>query len=430
MLNLSERFKNFIGSLANRWLGRLYPTNKYVYYTEQLPGTDIDFQSLAGRLDLHLVVQSQVGWLAEQFCQAKFEVYEIDKDGYENPIWNHPIHGFLKLNSRNETPKDLWVNALYDYCIHGNAYWHILLSATGKMVGLEHVPAFRVTPWWPVNSDEWLTHYLIDVDGNQVAKPKEEIIHFKDRKDPCNERLGISRLRAAYPQLCGLNEATVYAYSLLKNSGKTGMIVSPASTEVEWAPGKAEELKRKIDARGGDGRFEPIVSDIPVKIDHTSFSPEHVGLETTPAALQADICACIGVPPMVTGLSASRYHSTYANAAEAKKAAWERLAAIQDRFADIVESQLLPLVDPLAFEKNLKCRFNRNDIDALNESRATLVDEAVKLFANKIAKLNEARERVGLDRDPQGDVYFEQETNSNPSTFGFNPNHASQGEAA
>lgn len=393
--------------------------NRYVYLFQDgsLPGSRIDYDEEAGRLDLNSVVQAQVGWMADQFIQARFEVTQVLEDGTEEPVYDHPLLSLLdpmpdpESDDRNESGADLWIDALWDFVIHGNAYWHVMRSEAGLIVGLEHLPAWRVRPDWPIDSDKWITRYLVDVDGQEFPVLARDIIHFKDRKDPENERLGLSRIKAGKRLIASGNECETFTFKLMKNEGRLGVIVSPAHPEGEFTPETVEILKSKLNSRGGDGRLDPMVSDISAKIEHVGHSPEQMRLNELPANVQADICALIGPSPMVTGLAAAQFHSTYANSAAAARAAWNRIGAIQDRFAKTVRRQLLMLVDPDANAKRLDCRFNRSQVEALSEDRLLVAQEVAALFGTAKAPgsitRNEARERLGLQKEEPlwGDVY-------------------------
>jgi HK97 family phage portal protein len=103
------------------------------------------------------------------------------------------------------------------------------------------------------------------------------------------------------------------------------------------------------------------------------------------------ICAVLGVPPILLGLRAGLERSTFANYGEARSSFYrEKLVPLWKFVADSLTQQLLEPDDGLEY------RFDLRGIPELQEDVDARATRAALLFEKGIAKLDEARDMVGL----------------------------------
>jgi hypothetical protein len=255
--------------------------------------------------------------------------------------------------------------------------------------------------------------YRINLDRTWVKVKPEAIVHFKDGKDPYNERKGLSRLKAGLRLVASLNECETLTHSLLK-SPVPGVIVSrPTSKEGglrdELGKRNAQRLKRMVEAAcSQDNRFRAVVLDTDVEVNTVGFSPEQMRLERLPLIPEATLCALIGVSPIVLALPSGAEYATDANGAQAARNSWSRLQAIQRRLAQTITRGLLrPHYEPSG---RFRCGWDYSTVDALAEDKKSVAERVAIMFGSATAPgailRNEGRELLGLDPLPPefGDV--------------------------
>ena len=378
------------------------------------PGSKVDYERQAGPPWQNPIITACLGWMSDRAGQAELQVYRIEPDGTEAPEYRHPLLRLLANPNAHYTGRSLIGATIAAYVIDGNAYWVKVRSSANNVMELWYVPPWRVTPRWPEDGSEFVSHYEITIDGQSYAFAREDVVHFRDGIDPYNDRLGLGRVKSAFREICTLNEASQYMYTLLRNMGLPGVIFSPASEADEIGKETAERLKQLALERTGDGRFEPLI--VPtgrIRVDTLGFAPKDLSLETLPLRDEAILASVIGIPAQVVGLPSGDRSKTYANQAEAVRSAWGRLQSILESIAQDLTQDLLPDFQPEMGEvgqQNWVVRWSYERVSELQDDYDSRINRAIKLFgtpnAPGLATRNECREMVGLDALPShlGDI--------------------------
>lgn len=396
-----------LGRLIANWGVPTHPLDRarnlsarYMAYPGQLPGSRVDYATEAGATDLNAVVAAAVRWAIDSARQADFLVLRAAADQTEEPQWGHPLMDLIRRPGQDFTSSDLWGTALRDLIVDGNAYWHKVRSGSGAVVELEPMDSWRVEPAWPRDSPVRMTHYNVNLDSHVQAVPPEDMVHFRLGRDPSNDRKGCSPLRACLREICGYNEAETYLYALLKNGCLPCVVFSTTNPDHELDETGARVLKETASEKTGDKRFTPAVMTVPIRGEQFGFNPEQMKLDSIPNRFESTICANIGFNPIVLGLSAAAEHSTYANAQQHTRNAWERLQGYLGQLADCLTRQLLPEFED---DDRYSCSWNYDRVSGLREAMDALATRAVLLFEKGVAKQDECRELVGLEKvDPEG----------------------------
>lgn len=385
-----------------------------------LPGSKVNWRKKAGPPLLNAAVMTCVGWIQDNAVQARFRVSRRLADGQETPRWNHPLAEKLARPNGSYSWRTLIQATLTDLAVVGEGYWVKVRSNGGEVLEFWHVPAGRIQPAVPTDGSKFVGWYELDVDGRIYYLDPVDVVHFRDGKDPSDERRGLNRLAAGLADICSLNEARTYTYTLLARLGMPGLVFSPATPDETFNKAAAKRLRALASTNvTGDRRFSPVVMSIGVKVDQVGHSPEQMALDRITIAPESTITALIGVPAMVVGLAAGSEAKTYANFGEAVKVAWGRVKALLECVADGLDSQALP--DFESQPQRFCCGWDYSKVEALAEDRSVVATAATLVFEKNVITRNEAREMLGLDALPpeEGDVFFaDTQPKPEPPTFG------------
>jgi phage portal protein BeeE len=353
-------------------------------------GGDPDAQR-AGPTWENSAVAIGLNWVSDQFPRADLLVEgRADGDSWA-AVRDDPMVALLDDPTPEHGAYDfpgLWAGALLSCLCDGNGYWIKARDGTGGVRELWWAPhdsmrPFRADP----RSPDYKYLYTVRLPG--VAEPvvtvfePSEVVHFKHGPpDPLNDLKAMAPLRRCYKEVASDNEVSAYTSGVLFNRGVPGLI-AVFDSEVNISQERADEIKESI-RRAFTGRNLNEISRIP----------------------EARICAALGIPAAVLGLSVGETQKTYANYESAERQAWRRLRAVQDRMAEALYRQLLPDFRPDRADFRVVWDYSR--VEALQDDRDATAKRAVLLFQGGVAMRSEARSMIGLPAAEGGadDVYF------------------------
>jgi HK97 family phage portal protein len=401
--NPFARFKGLWSRQGGRWGGST------VLY---LPGTRRDFAAEAGDPWRNSIVALGLAWLADRFPKPLVRVSRIAKStGDYVPL---PRHDAVDLWSRPnpwygrrtmETALGLSLRA------DGNAYVHKLRDARGKVAQLWWLPHQLVEPEWPEDGSAFVDRYKVAIDGRDYYLPPEDVIHFRWGIDPDNTRKGLAPLKACLREVATDNQSSTYSATVLRNLGMPGIVVMPKDGTPEPTGEQAKEIRDDVDARTtGDRRGSTVVFKGRYDVTTVGLSPEQMALDKLTAQSIARVAAAIGVPAMVLGLPDP--NKTFSNLDAATRSAWAAVTSIQDVIADGLRYGLLP--DFGSDPAQHVWEYDYSAIAELNEEQDKLHARVRDDYKAGILLKNEARELLGLEPDPDGDVFM-------PGTGGGEP---------
>ncbi len=351
-----------------------------------------------------------ISWLGDRFPRPAIHVAKIAKNGDHIPLgrhdaidlWNRPN----KYYSRRTLEKAIGLSLKVD----GNAYIYKVRSNGGKVVELWWVPHWKINPTWPADGSEYIDGYRVQLDTVAYHLPPGDVIHIRDGIDPRNERLGLSALRANLREVVTVNYEASYTAGILKNGGVPGLVIAPDTAaagagQLRPSPDDAKRIKERFNDEfgiGNDRAGQVMVMAGPYKVTAVGFSPEAMRLDRLPLNAIGRISASIGVAPMSVGLPDPG--KTYSNLAEANKTSWGTIVSMQELVAESLQWELLPEfgLDPRQY-----CwEYDYSQIAELQESLDAVHTRAREDWKAGVCMLNEAREAVGREPDPDGDRYF------------------------
>jgi HK97 family phage portal protein len=301
--------------------------------------------------------------------------------------------------------------ALLSALTDGNGYWIKQRDNADRVRELWWVPHTNIEP---VRLDprkpDYLYLYRVWIEGepkpiDQLIEPRD-IVHFKwGSPDTDNDLKACAPLKRCLKEVASDGQVASYTSSILWNMGVPGLLMIFQDRK-QVSEDQAEELKAKMKrVFGGRKRGDSAVLAGPVTIEKPGFSPDEMALTEIGKIPEARICAAIGVPPMILGLSVGDEQRSYANYAAAEKVAWRRLRSVQGRMAEAIYRQLLP--DFAQDRADLRIGWDYTNVEALQEDRDAAARRSVLLYKGRVAKRAEARKMVGLPvaEDGSDDVY-------------------------
>lgn len=366
-----------------------------------LPGATHDYEAEAGDLWRNAPVGIALHWLGNQVSRPRLVVNRIDPQGDYEPLPNHDVLRLWRRPNPYYTGRTLGRAVVLSLVCEGDAFLYKVRKG-GKVTQLWWIPPFDVAPLYPEDGSEYLSGWQVYVDGQEYRLPAADVVHLRIGIDPHNDRRGLSPIKAALRELVSLNQAASYTAALLKNMGIPGLIVSPEAGG-RFDVGQDDMIKTKLDQGfTNDDTGRSLVLSGSVKVTALGLSPEQMRLEQLPRPAQSAIVTACGLNPMALGLPDP--DKTYSNYSESIGAAWRNgVVPIAEAIADGLQIGLLPEFDD---PEVTEITWDWSDIEALQEDLNLKHARVREDWKAGIHQLNEARELLGLEPDPDGDRWF------------------------
>lgn len=288
-------------------------------------------------------------------------------------------------------------------------FWH--------MAGNSYVWAYRPTPneaplaLWPLRPDRMkavasaagVSSYVY---GYGTSTPRifeaPDVMHLKFPGYD-DDVYGLSPVEVASYYADQQNEAMGWNTALMQNAGRPASVFTSKSylTEEQREQVKAE-LRKKYSGKRNAG--QPLILEADMTWQNMSLTPMELDWLKSRELNTRDIAAIFDVAPELAGDSAGK---TFANVAEARQALYlENVLPKLDRVRDYVNSWLVPMYQDLA-RSGAYWSYDIQDVEALadliQKRETSKEDRALKIWSGGIATLNEAREKVGLEKLDGGD---------------------------
>ena len=302
-----------------------------------LPGTKTNYAAIVGDGTHSAVSMAPILWVARVFPEMPvrllFEREEIIED--------HPMLDLLREPNPHYAWEVMSMGIVISMLADGNAYLLKRRSERGVLQELWYVPHLQMEPI--VDSDsEYITAYRYSGRFGSMRIAPEDVVHLRWGIDLENTRKGLSPIKILAREIATDDAAANYSASMLKNLGVPGLIITPKAGEIV-DPSDIKEVKKYIKEKfSGDGAGEPFATSLPVDLQPFGVDPIKMNLKQMRAMPETRVCALLGVPAQVVGLSAGQEQRTYANYAEARQAAYEDcIIPMQRLVAADLRNQLL-----------------------------------------------------------------------------------------
>jgi HK97 family phage portal protein len=324
------------------------------------------------------------------------------QDEWELVPEDHELVALLSYISSD----DNWHRFVHDTIgfleLMGNAYWYIL-RVGGRPVALQMIPPDRIRAIPGVGKkSKKVSGYSIrdDVEYDRRV-PDTDIIHFRTWS-PLSDIYGMSPIA---PLEEGLNadRASRRMNTAILNRGGIPAGVLTATEELDEDDKKA--LRTQFEqSRSSSSAGTPLILGSGLEYKSIGIKPDETLVINLGAKTRDEICAGFHVPPAIVG---SFEDANYSNSQIQRKLLWtDGICPMLDLIADCITQDLCPQFEEIGGIE-LRVRFDTSGIEALQEDKRAVAEQAEVLVNKGLMTINEVREQLlNLPPVPWGDSWW------------------------
>jgi HK97 family phage portal protein len=367
-------------------------------------GNRIDYATEVGNLGSASLVMAAVNWLGRVLPEAPLNVVEIDEDGMEAVIPNHPAAKLWRRPNEYYAGTTLCKAYAYSWIVSGNPYLLKVRNGGTRVTELWYVPPHMMRPLWPQNGTEFISGYEYKTEGASKVFEQEDVIHFRDGIDPMNMRMGLSPVASVMREVYTDQEIANYSALLMKNGAVPPVVISLKENVNAYQFDPNDVREKYLRQTQGDQRGKAWVSGAAVNVEKVGFSPNDLNLAQLRRLPEERLSAVIGIPAIVLGYGAGLDKATYSNARQLVEYATESyLVPLYRYIQEELTTQLLP-----DFEEDMskrQFRFDLTGVRALSEDQDALYNRLTTAYRGGWMKRSEVREMAGYEWDAEDEIY-------------------------
>ena len=243
-----------------------------------------------------------------------------------------------------------------------------------------------------------IDHYEYKVSGNPTKLDAEKVLHMKTFH-PTNDWYGLSPIGIMAGAVDQSNAASEWNLALLQNSARPSGVVRYDS---RMGDEEYEQAKKRFisEVTGAQVAGRPMFTTGDFTWEQMGLSPQDMEWLESKKLTAREIAIGFGVSPELIGDSANKTHANYG---EARKALYEEtVLPLMDWLVSELDGFLLP-----RYGDQYTLGYDKDDIEALNEDRDRVWRRAGAAYVRQTISREEAREEMGLPRDPAaGDTFY------------------------
>ena len=353
------------------------------------------------------VIAAPINFLLRTFPEAPPVIQRYKAQQWEEET-DHPLENLLLRPNEYYSGRVLWQATVLDFAF-GNAYWLKIRNKFGIPIALWWVPRQTITAKWPDDGSKFISHYERKVNGRDVRHEVRDIVHFRFGIDPANSRYGLSQLGALVKEVGIDDQAGNFAWSVLKNLGVIGVVISPDGKAGPVSKEALKETKEYIDREfSGNRRGGAVALGADTKVQLLQYQMQGFDVSPIRDVSEERVCAALALPAAVVGFGTGLQQTKVgATMRELRQLAWTGcIIPMQEAMSDEINRSLL-----LEFESgkrfNAQMAFDTTRVRALwedNNEKHTRVREDYK--ANVIDRAEARRETNRAVRPEDEGVYY------------------------
>jgi HK97 family phage portal protein len=363
----------------------------------------------------NVIVSACISMIATSAPEAPLRIYKETTEGLILDE-NHWFNKLIKKPNDAHSSFELW-EYVHTYLQSGGASYFELVRAGNNPSGevLEMYPLrpdrIRVVP----GVEDYIERYEYWVDGQVITYEPWEIMPVK-LPDPLDEFNGLAPLKRVMRELGIDNEATDFTKTFFDNAAVPYGLLT---TDQKISEPEADRVRYRWQKWFmGAKRFMVAVLGQNMKYEQMGLSFKDMEFESLRSMTETRLCAAFGVDPvLLPSWVGIKHGGKYSNYAEARLHLWqETIIPILKRIESKITAELL--------EEGVVAKFDLSEVKALQENENKKAERVGALYDKGIIKRNEAREDMGYDPDPDGDVYKTDNANILANNNANNPTNS------
>lgn len=351
--------------------------------------------SALGNAEAYLKAYGEIGWLfacvsriASSLGEAEWRLVSR-RDGKERPIDNHPLLDLIHRVNPFLTGQELMEYTQMWLDLAGEAFWIFNLNRMGQPMEIWPVPPNRmkIVP----SKEKFIAGYIYRYGKEKIPFEPEEVLQFK-YPHPLNMYRGLGPVQALAVDLDTESFAAKWNRNFFLNSARPDGVLEMAgqpsqeqfdTLKKEWAAGhKGVKRAHRIAVLTGGTTYKQI-----------SLSHKEMDFGLLRKGGRDIILGAYGMPLHMLGVEETTNRAT-AESAEYVFARWVLRPRLQ-RLMHKMNEQFTP-----RFGENLKLLYT----DPTPENREEARLDAESGVQAGYMSINEARQLMGLEAIPAGDV--------------------------
>jgi HK97 family phage portal protein len=352
---------------------------------------DVPFDATTSSL-----IMAAVNWAGTVFAEPLVRVLREDKREQDQwvPVRNHPLQRIWEMPNGYYSGATMLKAFAYYWLVYGNVYVLKRRDKLGRLRELWLLDSSDVEPKWPLDGNEFISHYVVKADGEPYRVERSDIIHFRYGLDPRNHRVGLSPLRALLNEVLGDEAATYYSKNVLGKGGIPPYFLWPKpNADSVFSIDPVAVKENLLASTTGSNAATPAVFSVPMELGHVGFTPAQMALKEAHIIPEERVCAVMGIPGLVLGFNFDT-HATYSNYKTALEAAWNTFVIpTMKLFATELTNQLLPEYD---YRNGEWVEFDTSDVWALQADEKQIAEKEVMKWNAGLITRNEARVAMGM----------------------------------
>lgn len=362
-------------------------------YLGQPVWTPKNFENLAKEgFEQNVWVYRCVMAIAQAAAGVPWLLYE-KRRGNVREIESHALLDLLRRPNPLQSKQEYTEAVVAFLLLSGNAYE----EENGPNVG----PPRELWPLRPdriqvlPDAENLIAGYRYEVNGRRIDFPADRVMHTK-LFAALDDFYGLSPIAVAARGIDGDNAANAWNASMFQNGARPS---GALWTENALTDDQYNRLQNQVNSKytGTKNTGRPLLLEGGLKWQEMSLSPKDMDFIQSKKLSRLEICAAFGVPPELVG---DHEHATYSNYEEARQAFYEdTVLPILDKIRDKRNAHLVP-----KFGEGLYLDYDRDSIEALQESREKVWDRVLRAHAQGLLTDNEGRDALGYESVPGGNV--------------------------
>ena len=358
---------------------------------------------------IHPWVYSSVFAIATNFAQVEYRILMV-KNKEEIEDMKHPFKVLLENPNPFISSYQLKEWTAISLELTGDSYWKLERDNRGNIYEIWPIPSSMIRPI--VSKENFVSHFVYQVDGKTIQFRYEDVIHFQ-YTNPLSFLYGQGSALASRRELLGDLAAETWNRTFFNNSARPDSILETEKVLNEADRARLLSAWKKVHQGTKKSHRVAILSN-GLKYKETGRSQKDMDFVSQRKMSRESIISTFGVPPAKVGLLE---YANYANIKEQNKIFWNDKMLPMIR---LFSSTLTMRVAQITFRPTSFFRPNLEQIEALRPDEKLRADTA-KIYVDMGIPLNQVIEHLDLpfDEVEGGDI-------SRPASSGLNLSNSTE----